>query len=316
MMEDNLQNELEKLQQENDALRSKIDEANSKARRKQERTKKTLSWTWKLFTGASLNKNFNNWFVEFHSEKKVSPDTSANLLTALVQRFVRVRLLSVILLLFSIFPSLVSLYILVKQNDLIRTQNALVEGTRKSSYSFQLEGIYDAISRNKGIVTRNIKSRIISLSHSLTPYKILEEDGKLSERTYSSERTQLLLFLVNSGISNSKLDEIYAASDFSHCYFKNTNLTGAYLSGINLSNSNFENAELQGARLSGANLTGSNMRNVQFSNGWAKNTIFIDTDLTNAKITKAKDLTGADFTDARVKNTNFDLSELKKVRGL
>lgn len=96
-MEDNLQNELEKLQKENDALRAKVDRANEKAQRKQERTKKTLSWTWKLFTGASLNKNFNNWFTEFHTERKVSPDTSANLLTSLVQRFVRVRLLSVIL---------------------------------------------------------------------------------------------------------------------------------------------------------------------------------------------------------------------------
>ncbi|WP_299679340.1 pentapeptide repeat-containing protein [uncultured Tenacibaculum sp.] len=315
-MEDNLQNELEKLQKENDALRAKVDRANQKAQRKQERTKKTLSWTWKLFTGASLNKNFNNWFTEFHTERKVSPDTSANLLTSLVQRFVRVRLLSVILLLFSIVPSLVSLYILVKQNDLIRTQNALVEGTRKSSYSFQLEGIYDAIGRNNGKVTKNIRSRIISLSHSLTPYKILEEDGKLSNKTYSSERTQLLLFLVNSGINTSELDKIYAASDFSHCYFKNTNLTGAYLSGINLANSNFENAELQRAKLDGANLTNSNLKNIQFSNGWARNTIFINTDLTDARITKAKDLSGADFTDAEISNTNFDLSELKNVKGL
>lgn len=315
-MEDNLQNELEKLQKENDALRAKVDRANQKAQRKQERTKKTLSWTWKLFTGASLNKNFNNWFTEFHTERKVSPDTSANLLTSLVQRFVRVRLLSVILLLFSIVPSLVSLYILVKQNDLIRTQNALVEGTRKSSYSFQLEGIYDAIGRNNGKVTKNIRSRIISLSHSLTPYKILEEDSKLSNKTYSSERTQLLLFLVNSGINTDELDKIYAASDFSHCYFKNTNLTGAYLSGINLANSNFENAELQRAKLDGANLTNSNLRNIQFSNGWARNTIFINTDLTDARITKAKDLSGADFTDAKISNTNFDLSELKNVKGL
>lgn len=314
-MEDINNSELEALRKENEELKSIVDKATSKKKRKEERTKNTLTWTWKLFVGNSLNKNFNDWFSEYHSEKKVSPNTSANLLTALVRRFLRVRLLSVILLLFSVVPSLISLYVLVKQNHLIETQNALVEGSRKSSYSFQLAGIYDAISRNGSSINKNIKSRIIALSHSLTPYHILEDNGELSEKLYSPERSQLLLFLVNAGIPNSKLDEIYASADFSHCYFKNTNLSGRYLSGINLSHSTFENAELHKANLNEANLTDANFIKAQFSNGQAVNAIFVGSDLTNARIVKTN-LTGADFSNTDTNNTNFDRSTLKDSKGL
>ena len=75
-----------------------MSKASEKKKRKQERTKKTLSWTWSMFAGASLKNNFNQWFTEFHTQERVSPNTSASLLTSLVKRFVRVRLLSVILL--------------------------------------------------------------------------------------------------------------------------------------------------------------------------------------------------------------------------
>lgn len=312
-MEENFLKELEQLRLENQKLKEQFNATEQRKQRKTEKTKKTLNWTWKLFTGASLNKSFNQWFSEFHSQKNVSPDTSASLLTALVKRFVRVRMFSLVLLLFSLLPSLVSLYILVKQNDLIQTQNALVEGSRKSSYSFQLAGIFDAIDR-KG-VSGKIIPRIVSLSHSLTPYRILEEDGKLSERLYSPERTQLLLFLTQAGISQTTLDKIYARSDFSHCNFKNTNLSGSYLVGINLTNSNFENAELHRSNMNEANLRGANLKGVQFSNGKAVSAIFVNTDLSNAKITKTN-LSGSDFTDAKTNGSNFDLSNLKNAVGL
>ncbi len=313
-MEENLQNELEELKRENEALRSKMDKANTKEKRKKERKKSTLTWTWKLFTGASLSNSFNKWFSEYHSKETVSPDTSAGLLTALVKRFVRVRLLSLILLLFSILPSLVTLYILVKQNQLIETQNALVEGSRKSSYSFQIAGLFDAID-SKGISGQNIIPRIAALSHSLTPYRILEENGKLSERMYSPERTQLLLFLIQAKISPANLDKIYARADFSNCNFKNTNLSGAYLAGINLSNSSFENAELHRANLNEANLTKSNFEKAQFSNGKAINAIFSGSNLTSAKITNTN-LSGSDFIGTKTSNTNFDRSTLKDTKGL
>ncbi|WP_299837020.1 pentapeptide repeat-containing protein [uncultured Tenacibaculum sp.] len=311
-MEDNLQNELEKLQKENEALRSKVDKAKSKEKRKQERTRKTLTWSWKLFTGATLNKSFNNWFVEFHSEKHVSPDTSATLLTALVKRFLRVRMFSVILLLFSIVPSLISLYILIKQNDLIRTQNLLVESSRRSSYSYQLANLYDAID-NKGF--KGAKKRIVGLCSVLKPYNYLDEDGH-STVFYSPERTQLLLYLLESNMTKAELSAIFDNTDFSYCDLRNTNLSGKHLSGINLSHSNLKNCELNAANLDNADLTGANLTNIQFSNGWARNTSFKEANLTDARITKAKNISGADFTDATIKNTNFNLSELKDVKGL
>ncbi|TYP99062.1 pentapeptide repeat protein [Tenacibaculum adriaticum] len=320
-MEENIQNELEQLRKENEALKSKANKSTERAKRKQEKTKKTLTWTWKMFTGKSLHKSFNNWFTEYHTKEKVSPDTSANLLTALVRRFVRVRALSLILLLFSLVPSLVSLYVLIKQNSLIRTQNALVEGSRKSSYGFQLSGVFDAVDKiysedksGKKILNEGVTARIVGLTSSLKPYKILEED-ELSKGYYSPERSQLLLFLLNANISNSSLKKIYDSADFSHCDLRSTNLSQKYLVGINLENSNLENCELHSSNLNSANLKGANLKGIQFSNGKANAAIFIEADLTNARITKTN-LNSADFTDAKTKNTNFNLSELKDTKGL
>lgn len=311
-MEGNFQEELEKLKKENEALRNEMSKASEKKKRKQERTKKTLSWTWSMFAGASLKNNFNQWFTEFHTQERVSPNTSASLLTSLVKRFVRVRLLSVILLLFSIFPSLVSLYILIKQNELIKTQNLLVEGSRRSSYSYQLAQVLDDIDSGYSTKTRN---RIISLCNVLKPYRYLDENGKTTVY-YSPERTQVLIYLINSQMTNAQLGVLFDNIDFSYCDLRNVNLSNKYLAGINLSNSNLDNCELNRAKLDNADLTNASLKGVQFSNGWAKNTLFREADLTNANITKAVDLTGADFTDADTDNTNFSLSDISKTKGL
>lgn len=296
-MENNIQREINELRKENEALRKELNNNISKEKRKQKSNQKKLAWTWRLFTGESLHKSFNNWFTEYHTKEKVSPDTSANLLTSLVKRFVRVRMLSVILLLFSLFPSLISLFILLKQNDLIDTQNSLVEASRKSSYGFQLSNIFESVDRRNGVIDKNLRGRIIGLSHSLKPYRILEANGKLSESLYSPERTQLLLFLLNAGVDNSTLSKIYDAADFSNCDLRNTNLSRKFLTGINLQYSNLENAELHSSNLNEANLTKANLKNIQFSNGTAKSTIFTDANLTKAKI-KRVDLSGSSIKSA------------------
>ncbi len=311
-MEDNFQEELEKLKKENEALRNEMSKASEKKKRKQERTKKTLSWTWSMFAGASLKNNFNQWFTEFHTQERVSPNTSASLLTSLVKRFVRVRLLSVILLLFSIFPSLVSLYILIKQNELIKTQNLLVEGSRRSSYSYQLAQVLDDIDDGYSTKTRR---RVISLCNVLKPYRYLDEDGQTTVY-YSPERTQVLIYLINSGMTNAQLSVLFDNIDFSYCDLRNVDLSGRYLAGINLSHSNLENCELNTANLDNGDFSYANLKNVQFSNGRAKNASFRNADLTGAKFTKAKDLSGADFTDAEVDDTSFNLSDISKAKGL
>ena len=311
-MEGNFQEELEKLKKENEALRNEMNKASDKKKRKQERTKKTLTWTWSMFAGASLKNSFNQWFTEFHTQERVSPNTSASLLTSLVKRFVRVRLLSVILLLFSIFPSLVSLYILIKQNELIKTQNLLVEGSRRSSYSYQLANLFNLID-NKGF--KGSKERIVSLCSVLKPYSYLDSNGQTTV-FYSPERTQLLLYLLESNMTDKELEGIFDNSDFSYCDLRNVDLSGKHLAGINLSNSNLDNCELNKARLDNADFTNASLKGIQFSNGWAKNTSFREADLSDAKITRALDLTGADFTDANVDNTNFNRSDITKTKGL
>lgn len=297
-MEDNFQKEIDELRKENELLRRVVESNNAQKKHKQKNNQKKLAWTWRLFTGESLHKSFNNWFTEYHTKERVSPDTSANLLTSLVKRFVRVRLLSVILLLFSVLPSLISLFILLKQNDLIDTQNSLVEASRKSSYGFQLSNIFESVDRRNGVIDKNLRGRIIGLSHSLKPYRILEANGELSKRLYSPERTQLLLFLLNASIDNTTLSKIYDGADFSNCDLRNTNLSRKYLVGINLQYSNLENAELHSSNLNEANLTGADLKNIQFSNGTAKSTIFTNANLAGAKI-KRVNLTNTNINDVK-----------------
>lgn len=300
-METNLQDKINKLVAENEALRNEILQNRKKTHRKTENTKKTLAWSWKLFAGKSLHNSFSQWFREFHSkDRKVSADTSANLLTAIVRRFVRVQLVSLLLLLFTLIPSFISIYILFKQNKLIQTQNSLVEASRNSSYGFQLSSVFDEVDKSGGELNKNLIGRVIGLTQSLKPYKILEGD-KLSEKTYSPEKTQLLLFLLNANIRKSSLGKIFDSADFSHCDLRNTNLSKKYLEGINLENSNLENAELNSSNLNDANLKGANLKGIQFSNGSAKATIFTDADMQEAKITRT-DLTDAILTGANINN--------------
>ena len=307
---ENLQNQIEQLLKENEKLRNQVNETSEKQKRKQEKTKKTLSWTWKLFAGKNLNKSFNNWFVEFHADRKVAPDTSANLLTALVTRFVRVRTLSLVLLFFTLIPSLISLWVLIKQNNLIETQNSLVEASRKSSYGFQLSNIFDAVDGKP--YTNGIKGRIVGLSHTLKPYHILQDNNELSEKLYSPERSQLLLFLVNSNLNSSQLKAIFESANFSHCDLRGMNLSGKYLSGANLTNSNFEGANLTKANFNGANLKKANLKSTKFSEGNAKKANLNGADLSGADMRYA-DLSGSNLIESNLTNSNLNFGVLKNV---
>lgn len=312
-MEDNIQQELEQLRLENEALRNVVNNTSDKQKKKQEKTKKTLAWTWKLFVGQSLNKSFNNWFKEFHSNEKVSADTSATLLTALVRRFVRVRTLSLILLLFSLVPSLISLWVLVKQNSLITTQNSLVEASRKSSYGFQLTNIFDAVDNNS--YDNGLKARIIGLSHSLKPYKQLKEDGEqgeLSDNMYSPERSQLLLFLVNSNISRASLSEIFKSANFSYCDLKGMDFSGKYLANANLANSNLEGANFSKAALINTNLTNASLVNVKLSEANAKKANFKNANLSSADM-RYVDLTGATLIETNLSKANLNFGILQNA---
>lgn len=307
-METNFEDKINELVAENEKLRNEILKREKKTQRKEKNTKKALSWSWRLFSGKSLHSSFNQWFSEYHSDKKVSAETSANLLTSIVRRFVRVHIASLILLLFTLIPSLVSIYILYKQNKLIQTQNSLVEASRNSSYGFQLSSVFDAVDKKiNGELGENLISRIIGLTQSLKPYKILEGD-KLSEKTYSPEKTQLLLFLLNARINRKSLSKIFDSANFSHCDLRNANLTKKYLVGINLRNSNLENAELNSSVLDEADLSGANLKGIIFSNGSAKATIFNNADLQNAKITRVY-LNNTTFSEANTEGAVIKAKE-------
>lgn len=216
-------------------------------------------------------------------------------------------------------------YLLCMQNKLIEQQNKrivqqtyLQEAERRSALVFLMGNIFDEVSSelkdksNKdGSLSPQLIGRIVALSHSLIPYKSLM-GGELSRLDYSIERGQLLITLVNSGINENTLREIYAKSNFTHSYLVDINLSNAYLHGINLTTSIMRDVNLSGADLSYStlkkvNLIGANLRETVLDYSY-----IYKSELYNAKL-DSTDLTLAQLDTVWVnKRVNIDKSVFTK----
>lgn len=96
-----------------------------------------------------------------------------------------------------------------------------------------------------------------------TPEEVkLATQNQLNPQPLSPERAQLLIALLRSNVSLSRLDEMGAVFDFADLRF--TELRGANLSGLRLRNASFILADLSEADLSYADLTGADLRGTRF----------------------------------------------------
>ncbi len=184
------------------------------------------------------------------------------------------------------------------QNNRLDQQTYLQEAERRSALVFLMGNIFDEVSSelkadSHRILSSQLIGRIVSLSHSFIPYKSLM-GGKLAKKEYSAERGQLLITLVNSGIHESTLREIYKKSNFKHSYLFDMDLSNAYLYGIDLSGSTMRLANLHGADLSHSTLRNVNLIEANLDSVKLNYSTIHKTELHNAK------LDNTDFTFANL----------------
>jgi len=228
MQYEHLQSENEKLKRENKLLTAEI----RKLRSKNPSASKALLGKLgsKIVLGAKLKDSITQYFIE--SEKQeVSAETKGNVVSHILWRVTRIGIYGfLVALLPTILLFVQTLFMynqntkIEYQNDRIVEQNQLMEGERRSSYVFLLGNLMEAINDELQLETntdRELSSQlvgqIISLSHSLKPYKFLLDKNEMSG-FYSPERTQLFIFLLESKLSSKTLASIFTNGSFSHLH--------------------------------------------------------------------------------------------------
>ena len=221
---------------------------------------------FRYIIGKRLDVSIRKLFTEI-DKKKITSNTLADVTSGVIYRFTRIGFFLIVGALLPVFFLSLQSYLLHIQNKKIDAQNRrldqqtyLQEGERRSSYVFLLNNAYDQIDyelreniNGDRSLSKSLIARIISLSRVLRPYRYLSGDN-LIEFPNSPERSQLLLTLVNSGIKESSLDEIFKDADFSYSDLRGVDLRNRYLKHAFLDNSHFIGTTLTGANLSNTSL--------------------------------------------------------------
>ncbi len=236
-------------------------------------------------------------------------------------------LIRILVFIFIVLGSLVSGFVIFKQNDLFNTQvqfhdkelkhqAELLESIRNGGLIHLMSNILDKIDNElkdnpNRILSDETIARVAALSYSFKPYRLLGRDS-LSDEKLSPERGQLLLALSKMNIDSTTFGKIKFSSSFSRSDLGGANLRQADLSDIDLNNANLNGADLRDANLKNANLKdanlwGANLRNITMKRADMKRANLAWCDLTNADL-HAANLDGVDLTSAKLKKA--DLSDV------
>ncbi len=317
--------ELERLQEENELLRSKLD----LILLKQEKKKERRTWIGKRLTGAWAGSKLRNSFLALYKEipeKKVSRETLADFSASLAWRISRIGLFMMLAALLPAAILIIQTFMLNKQNKLLEKQNFrldqqtnLVEAERRGSLVFVMSSLMDEMTEERrmygGDISDGLSARIISLTQALRPYRFLENDV-LTEQPLSPEKGQLFINLLESNISTNSKDIILEKGNFS-----NTDLMGANIRLVNT-----QKFQFQGSRVSNAKIFNCNFSNLEgdaldFENSWLEANTFDKSTLMNASFRnasvfnssfKASDLSNTNFTNALLFNVDFSKSNLSQ----
>ena len=181
------------------------------------------------------------------------------------------------IVLHSIFLVIVSLgisFIVLKQDkisetelkhilDMAEIEAEKAEGQRVQSLMPLMAEVLEGVRAELATSADNTLSeytinRIAALSKDLRPYKRIAVDS-LVPGTFSPERAQFLLQIINLGIDTSSLEKIFSRSDFSHVLLEKAQLNKTYLKGVHLSHSYLREADLSGAMMDGALLNSADL---------------------------------------------------------
>jgi len=161
------------------------------------------------------------------------------------------------------------------------------------------EQIHIEISKSEtNRISNSTIARVVSLSHSFSPYRLLDLDKTLQE-PISPERGRLLQYLADSEVNTKDLDKIFHKANFSYSNLKNAEISNLNLSKVDLSFSDF---------------TGVNMFNVQFEECMLEDVVFDESTFHDCKFTKAHFLSDiansnfyqSDFLEAQFHDSSFN----------
>jgi len=108
-------------------------------------------------------------------------------------------------------------------------------------------------------------NRISTIAERFKPYRLVGNGDSLTANSYSPERGQLLLTLLELEIDSHSFHQIMASTTFAYAYLKGEDLNGVDLSGIDLSYSNLEKVDLNSADLSKANIQWANLKSANLA---------------------------------------------------
>lgn len=101
-----------------------------------------------------------------------------------------------------------------------------------------------------------MSNRIIALSHSLKPYRFLQ-NGKQNDRLISPERGQLLQALIFSNLDDKTIGYIKTKVNFSYSEIKNIDIENINLGWMKLKYCLFENCNIRNVNFDNTDLTGT-----------------------------------------------------------
>ncbi|WP_147678720.1 pentapeptide repeat-containing protein [Algibacter pacificus] len=298
---------IESIKKENIILKAQLEKLNAKKSRPKN-TKGILKFIGTLIAGKSLKQSIYNTIEEFNEQRKITIDTTSNLIASLIRRLTRIGVMG---LLIAILPTTLMFYqnrLIKKQNEKIEIQSHLAEASRRSSQMFIMgEVLSDVNSEMKTSgsykISNTLAGRVVSLSRAMKPYRYLV-GNTLIEKPISPERGQLLITLCKSKMQPSFfVDEILQESDFTKSELINAKLRHATLRDINLQESNLEGSDLMNVDLQNANLVNSNLKHLDLD----------DANLTNANLEDAN-LTGSFLIRTKLKGANLTNVVLDSVK--
>jgi len=297
---------IDALKQENAILREKLEKLNKRQVKYKKRG--LIKFVGTVIAGKNLKHSIYNSINEFNEQRKISIDTTSNLIASLIRRITRI---GVVGLLLALLPTTLMVYqnnLLKIQNNKIETQTHLAEASRRSSQMFIMGEVLSDVNgelKNNGYsrLSNTLVGRIIALSRSMKPYRYMVGD-KLIDKPISPERGQLLITLCKSKMASSFfVDEILQESDFTKSELINAKLRNAVLSDIDLMDANLSGSDLMNVDLQRASLINANLSHADMD----------DINLTNANLEGAN-LTGSFLIGAQLKGANLTGAILDSVK--
>jgi len=302
-MEDNI----ELLKKENELLKAKLEKLNAK-KHNYKQPKGILKFIGNLIAGKNLKNSIYNAITEFNEQRKISIDTTSQLIASLIRRLTRI---GVVGLLIAILPTTLMFFqnrLLKTQNEKIEIQSHLAEASRRSSQMFIMGEVLSDINSEMKLsgsskISNTLAGRVVSLSRAMKPYRYLV-GNELIGKPISPERGQLLISLCKSKMQPAFfVDEILQESDFTKSELINAKLRHATLRDINLNEANLEGSDLMNVDFQNASLVKTNLKHLDLD----------DANLTNANLQQAN-LTGTFLIRTKLKGANLTETILDSVK--